>query len=154
MSEGRVVGIYIAQAGGEPMRGVGSVAAVSGKGLEGDRYFLQSGTYSGQPGSGREVTLVEAEAIEAVRSEEGFELPIDGTRRNLVTRGVALNHLVGREFSVGEVRLRGVRLCEPCATLAKSTGFNIVLPLLHRAGLRADIVSGGRIAVGDTVSSE
>ena len=126
--------------------------AVPGRGLEGDRYFLETGSFSEMPGTGRAVTLVEAEAIEALQRELGLGVAPGETRRNIVTMGVALNHLVDREFTVGEVRLRGMRLCEPCKGLAEMIGKPSILPgLIHRGGLRCEILSEGVIRVGDEV---
>jgi MOSC domain-containing protein YiiM len=134
------------------MRGVQSVHAVPGKGLEGDRYFSGEGCFSQNPGSGRDVTLIEAEALEALERELNLVVGSGETRRNIITRGVALNHLVDREFIVGEVRLRGMRLCEPCNGLVEITGKPSILPgLIHRGGLRCDILSEGVISVGDAV---
>jgi MOSC domain-containing protein YiiM len=148
---GQVVGIFIAPAAADPMRSLDQVLAVAGKGLEGDRYFSQEGSWSDRPGTGREVTLIESEAVADAGSEYGFELPPGVARRNIVTAGVALNHLVGQEFLVGEVRLRGMRLCEPCAHLSELTGVPLIKALVHRGGLRAEIVDGGSIRVGDNV---
>ena len=134
------------------MRGVGEVTAVAGVGLEGDRYATRTGSFSAKPKRGRQITLIEAEAIEALERELGLALAPGDTRRNLVTRGVALNHLVGQEFTVGEVRLCGHELCEPCGDLARMTGKPQILPgLVHRGGLRAEILEGGVIRVGDEV---
>src|SRR5205814_2290645 len=100
------------------------------------------------------ITLIEAEEIEAIREEHGIDLGEGRSRRQVVTRGMRLNDLVGQEFSVGEVRCRGVELCEPCQHLARLLGEpNLINAALHRAGLRADILAGGRIAVGDSVAS-
>jgi MOSC domain-containing protein YiiM len=151
---GRVAGIYIGPAAAEPMRSVPEVQAVAGRGLEGDRYFERAGTYSETPGTGREVTLIESEAVEAAVRDEGLALTPGDTRRNIITVGVPLNHLVGREFLVGDVLLRGMRLNEPCAHLARLTGQPVVKALAHRGGLRAEIVRSGTIRVGDAVSPE
>jgi len=95
--------------------------------------------------------LIEEEAVEAAVRDEGLALAAGDARRNIVTQGVALNHLVGHEFMVGEARLRGMRLCEPCEHLAQVTGQPVVKALIHRAGLRAEIVRGGLIRVGDPI---
>ena len=124
----------------------------TGKGLEGDRYYSQLGTFSKEPGSGRELTLIEAEAIEALRRELDVEYGLGDSRRNVVTRGVPLNHLVGKEFWVGEVKARGIMLCEPCAHLQKLTIKQVLPGLLHRAGLRAQILTEGTIRVGAAVT--
>lgn len=152
MPAGRVESIHIASLAETPMRGLGEIRAIAGLGLEGDRYASGTGSYSTKPKPGRQLTLVEAEAIEALERDLGLALAPGETRRNLMTRGVALNHLVGREFTVGEVRLRGFELCEPCASLARMTGKPQILPgLIHRGGLRAEILEGGVIRVGDEV---
>ena len=134
------------------MRAFHEIAAIEGVGLDGDRYATRSGSFSARPKPGRQLTLIEAEAIEALEFELGLVLTPGETRRNLVTRGVALNHLVGREFTVGSVRLRGHELCEPCADLARMTGKpQILAGLVHRGGLRAEILEGGPIRVGDLI---
>src|SRR6185369_46850 len=129
-----------------PMQSVDEVRAVPGRGLEGDRYFDHL-----EKRPDREVTLIEAEAIEAFRAEFKIDFGLSGTRRNVVTRGVPLNHLVGREFWIGEVRARGIRLCEPCATLQRLSHPKVLPGLIHRGGLRAQILSDGMIRVGEVV---
>jgi len=153
-SNGSVHSIHIAPAASEPTASVEEVRAVAGQGLEGDRYFNGDGTYSQTPGTGRQVTLIELEAIEALERDYEMRIEPGQARRNIVTSGVALNHLVGREFSVGEVRLRGLRLNEPCNHLAGLTDEKVKQGLVHRGGLRCDIVSGGVIRVGDAVRAE
>lgn len=137
------------------MKTVPEVRAVAGRGLEGDRYFLETGTYSHKPGPDREVTLIEIEAIEALGRDYGVTIEPGEARRNIVTRGVALNHLVGKEFRVGEAVLKGIRLCEPCQHLVRLTGQEKVLAgLVHRGGLRAQIVQSGLIRQGDHIEVE
>jgi MOSC domain-containing protein YiiM len=104
------------------MKSVAEVRAVAGQGLEGDCYFLRTGTYSPKHEPAREVTLIEIEAIDALERDYGVKLGPGDARRNIVTRGVALNHLVGKEFRVGEAVLRGIRLCEPCQRLSTTDG--------------------------------
>lgn len=133
------------------MASVDEVRAVPKRGLEGDRYFAEAGTYSNQPGSGRDVTLIEIETIEALARDYGIELDPKDSRRNIATRGIALNHLVGREFKVGEVLLRGSRLCDPCSHLEKLTAKGVMRGLIHRGGLRAEILTDGTIRVGDAI---
>ena len=149
---GSVVSIHIAPAGSAPIVFVAEIQAIAGKGLEGDRYFRKTGSYSKTPGSGREVTLIEAEAIEALKREYQIDIDAAQARRNIVTRGVALNHLIDREFALGEAVLRGTRLCDPCSHLEKLTVKGTLRGLIHRGGLRADIVRGGIIRVGDVIS--
>ncbi len=152
MVSGTVVSIHIAPEKEAPPVEVTQVRAVPGRGLEGDRYFAKTGTYSDRPGTGREVTLVEMEALEALERDYGVKLRPGESRRNIVTRGVALNHLVGREFRVGAVTVRGTRLCEPCAHLQRLVGQEKVLPgLVHRGGLRCDVLSEGVVREGDPV---
>jgi MOSC domain-containing protein YiiM len=150
---GSVVSIHIAPLGGAPMVAVPEIKALKGSGLQGDRYAAKLGTYSRDPGSGRHVTLVELEAIEALKRDYGIGLDPGLTRRNLVTRGVYLNHLVDQDFSVGSVVLRGTRLCEPCAHMEKLTVKGALRGLIHRGGLRAEITRGGIIRAGDVISS-
>lgn len=146
-----VVSLHIAPAGGAPMQTLQRVKAVAGRGFEGDRYFSKIGTYSSDPGTGREVTLIEIEAIEALKRDYDIDLPAALSRRNIVTRGVALNHLVGREIKIGETILRGTRLCDPCSHLEKLSRQGVLRGLIHRGGLRADVVAGGLIQVGDPI---
>lgn len=148
---GAVERIYIGAEATQPMIERWEIRAIEGKGLEGDRYAEGRGTFSNKPGTGRHVTLIEAEAIEAVA--EAKDIAPDITRRNIVTRGVPLNHLVGKEFTVGEVVLRGMRLCEPCGHLERLAGIEeLKTAFLHRGGLRAEIVTGGTIRVKDPVA--
>ncbi len=150
MITGTVEFIYIASAAA-PTHAVNEANAIPGVGLDGDRYALGVGTFS-KPLPDRELTLIEAEAIEALKREYHFELAPGDARRNVVTRGVALNHLVGREFQIGDVKVRGIRLCEPCDHLQRLTGREVVRGLTHRGGLRAQILTQGTIRIGDPVS--
>jgi MOSC domain-containing protein YiiM len=150
MPNGTVVSIHIAPSAQASIQSVGEVMANPGAGLEGDRYEQQAGTFS-KPEPDYELTLIEAEAIEALRRDYQIELPAGDARRNIVTRDVPLNHLVGREFTIGGVRIRGIRLCEPCEHLQKLTGKKLIKGLLHRGGLRAQILTKGTIHVGDAV---
>jgi hypothetical protein len=143
---GTVEAILVAAEAEQPLVRVEHVAAVAGHGLEGDRYHAGRGTFSG-PGRGYQLTLVEAEALEAV------DLAWELARRNVVTRGIALNELVGRRFTIGRVECVGRRLAEPCSHLEKLTRRGIMRPLVHRAGLRADIVTGGVVTLGDRVEA-
>lgn len=147
----KVVALQIAETGAGAMRSVNSVRAVTGRGLEGDRYFLGTGTYSRKPGPHREATFIEIEAIEALERDYGIRLEPRESRRNVVTRGVALNHLVGREFRAGGAVFRGEKLCEPCGHLERLAGVPAAAGLVHRGGLRARVVSDGTIEVGDSI---
>jgi MOSC domain-containing protein YiiM len=153
MFKGSVVSIHIAREASGQTESLAEVRAVAGQGLEGDRYFLKQGSFSDNPNTtGRQVTLIESEAIDAVGRDYGSRLAYGDSRRNIVTRGVALNHLLGVEFRVGDVRMRGVRLNEPCNHLAGLTDDKVKAGLIHRGGLRADILNDGVIRVGDEVS--
>jgi MOSC domain-containing protein YiiM len=153
MEAGRVEAIHVAVDRGAPPQPRDRTRATPGGGLEGDRYARGRGTWCrhGERGRGRDLTLVEAEELERLALDVGIELAPGETRRNVTTRGIRLNELVGRRFTVGEVVCEGVRLCEPCTYLEGVTGKPIREPLVHRAGLRADIITGGEIAVGDPI---
>lgn len=153
MSTGTVESIYIAPAATAPTHSVEEILAIPGVGLEGDRYALRQGTfYKAEPDF--ELTLIEAEAIEALKRDYQVELTPGEARRNVVTRGVALNHLVGRDFQIGEVKVHGIRLCEPCSHLQRLTGRPVIKGLLHRGGLRAQILTQGAIRVGDSIKAQ
>ena len=152
MSEGRVEAIFVREAPDAPPRALQRAEVVAGKGIVGDRYFTQVGTYSATPGSGRALTLIEAEALEALERDAGIRLAAAESRRNLVTRGIALNELVGKRFRVGALECLGTRLCEPCDYLDRLTTPGVLKALVHRGGLRADVLGDAEIAVGDVVS--
>lgn len=129
-----------------------SVRAVPGRGLEGDRYFMGVGTFSSKPQKPDfELTLIEQENVHAFAADSGLEFTASHARRNILASGVRLNELVGQEFYVGEVRIRGIRLCEPCSHLAKNSFTEALQGLVHRGGLRAQILSEGVINVGDRI---
>jgi MOSC domain-containing protein YiiM len=152
MFKGEVVSIHVATKTAMPMESRQHVEAIAGRGLKGDRYFNSTGYWSNDAAVNREVTLIEIEAIEALANEKNMQIAPGTARRNLVTRGVPLNHLVGREFHVGAVHLYGTRLCEPCQHLEGLTVKGLLAGLVHRGGLRAKIISGGAIQVGDLVA--
>jgi hypothetical protein len=160
MWEGSVVSIHVAAEASAAMQSITEVRAFPGRGLEGDRYFSGTGFYSKKSSyGGREVTLIEIEAVEAlfggVLNAEGercgIKLAAADTRRNIATSSVPLNHLVDREFWVGAVLMRGTRLCEPCKHLDDLTLHGVMSGLIHRGGLRALILSEGVIGVSDAV---
>ncbi len=149
----RLLGIYVAHQAAELPHAVERVRALAGRGLEGDRYAAESGTFSENPGK-RDVTLIEAEALAAYERETGKKLSAAESRRNLLTEGVQLNDLVGREFQVGAVRLRGLRLSEPCTHLARLTHPETLAGLVRRGGLVAEILNDGELQVGDEISEK
>jgi hypothetical protein len=143
---GRVEALSVAPSAGEPARLLRQVRALAERGLEGDRHVTARGTFpSGVSGSA--LTLIEAEVCAS------FDPPLEPSqhRRNVVTRGIDLNGLVGREFTIGEVRCRGMRLCEPCTVVQRYAARAVLRALVHRGGLRADILEDGEIRVGDLV---
>lgn len=146
----RLLGIYVAAQAADLPHAVERVRAVAGRGLEGDRYAEGAGTFSQNPGQ-RDVTLIEAEALESYEQESGKKLSPAEARRNLLTQGVRLNDLVGRDFQVGAVRLRGLRLSEPCTHLARLTHPETLAGMVHRAGLVAAILNDGELTVGDEI---
>ncbi len=136
------------------MRAFDSLVLIAGEGIEGDRYRNGTGFYSDRPEEGRQVTLFELETLEALQRDYGITLRPEDHRRNITTRGVPLNHLVGHRFRVGEVLLEATRLSTPCRHIEQITGQEVFTPLLHRSGLHARILVGGTARVGDIVTSE
>jgi MOSC domain-containing protein YiiM len=153
---GHIDAIAIAPAAEAPMVRVDAAVARAHRGLEGDRYFDQRGTFSNPNGVGYDLTLIEAEALETLELASGPLAP-EQPRRNLITRGIDLNALVGREFTVGDVRCIGRRLCEPCAHLERLTANEgrpgTLRALVHKGGLRADVLGDGQIRVGDEIAA-
>ncbi len=150
---GSVKEIYLcAQAGGQ-MNAVHSTQALAGQGLEGDRYAAGVGFYSDTPTTegARQLTLIEHEALEAVRANGGIELSGGDARRNIVTIGVRLPDLLGKRFSIGDAVCEGVRDCPPCNHLEELTGKSLMRPLVRSGGLRARVVAGGVINAGDPI---
>jgi hypothetical protein len=143
---GSVAGLLVASNAEDPLVRLDKAVALAGRGLQGDRYATGQGTFSG-PGRGYQLTLIEAEALDEVG------LSWEEARRNIVTRGVDLNALVGLRFFVGSVECVGRRLAEPCAHLERLTRPGLMRPLVHRAGLRADILLDGTIGLGDSVAA-
>jgi len=123
------------------------VRAEAGRGIEGEYHW------SATPEPGQNLTLIAVEALDGLRVDTGIKLSHELSRRNVLTRGVDLNALVGRRFTVGGVECEGIELCEPCNTLAKLTERGVLRGLVHRGGLRADILASGEIAVGDAVAA-
>lgn len=151
---GRVETIHVAPEAGAPMRAVDSIDAVAGRGLRGDRYFEGTGTWSGDPDVRdipRDITLFEAETLDVVARDAGLDLDPADHRRNVTTRGVALDHLLDKRFRIGSVLCEAVDLCEPCAHLESLTAEGVVSALVHRGGLNAAVIESGTIHVGDPV---
>lgn len=142
---GRVHALVVADVDSAPTRLVDAVEVTAGVGVAGDRYGTEP-----RPAP-EQLTLIELEAIQAANAAYGLSLSEADPRRQVVTEGVPLNHLVAREFTVGGIRVRGVELCEPCGHLQQLTGQKVVKALRHRGGLRAQVLSSGRIQAGDPV---
>lgn len=152
ITAGTVEAIHIAPAAGAPMVAVERVRATADVGLDGDRYAVRAGRYSEDDRTDRDITLIEAEVIEDLAATDGIVLAAGETRRNVTTRGIRLNELVGRRFRIGDVECEGTRLCEPCQYLTDHVGKPILGPLVHRAGLRAKLLTSGDIGVGAEVA--
>ncbi len=151
LSTPSVQALFIGPTPKQPLHAVEQVIAVAGHGLEGDRKYRRADRSLKEEGPDREITLIEAEAIEAVNRDYDVQLSAIETRRNVITQGIALNHLVGKPFRVGAVVLRGIRLCEPCGHLESLTRPGVRAALVHRGGLRAQIIDGGAIRIGDPI---
>ncbi len=149
--EGEVVALYIEQTIDEPMQPRQEARFVVGRGIEGDRRYLQGASAADDEEPAHEVTLIEEETLEALLRE--FKSPVDAAalRRHIVTSGFSVNHLVNREFQVGEVRLRGLSLYEPTPHLMELVGHKIAVGLMNRGGLVAEILSDGVVRVGDRI---
>ena len=151
MWQGKLLHIHIAEEGRAPMQSLAVANLVAGEGIQGDRYATGRGKYSPLPDI-REVTLIEDETLEALRRDSDIDLTVDEHRRNLTTRDVPLNHLVGVRFRVGRVLLEGGRLNFPCRYLELVTGKTVCDLLEHRSGLNCRIIEGGEIFVGDKIA--
>jgi MOSC domain-containing protein YiiM len=152
MWQGQLLSIHTTLRARAPMLEQITATLIAGVGIDGDRYAkgVDTGTYSAQPDV-REVTLIEVETLEALLRDHDITLSAQEHRRNLTTRDVPLNHLVGRQFSVGEVLLEGGRLNTPCRYIDVITGKTICDLLEHRSGLNCRILTGGMIRPGDSI---
>ncbi|MBV9364770.1 MAG: MOSC domain-containing protein [Solirubrobacterales bacterium] len=149
---GSVEAVMIADRAEAALVRLPTATARAGRGLEGDRYFDQRGTWSNRYGRGNDLTLIEGEVLDALRPPTGPLSP-EEARRNIVTRGIELNALVGRRFKIGNAECFGQRLCEPCAHLQRLTGKPGTLrDLIHKGGLRADVLTDGEIRVGSEIT--
>lgn len=148
---GTLTAIHIAEKAAAPMRSLDAARLIEGVGIDGDRYATATGTYSHKPAADRQVTLIETETLDALLRDHGLVLTPEETRRNLTTLGVPLNHLVGREFWVGDTLLIGGRLNVPCLFLEDLLGKPVFKPLINRSGLNCMILKGGTVRVGDSI---
>ena len=152
--QGTVEAIYCFADSGAPGESLQTVRLIAGVGIEGDRYAIGKGHFSEEGRWGQELTLVEAESIEMLASEYGIEVPVVDVRRNIITRSIDLNALMGKRFRIGGILCQGSRLAEPCAWLQKTTPPGTLRGLVHRGGLRADILEDGIVERGDLVIPE
>jgi MOSC domain-containing protein YiiM len=144
--------IFIGAEMGKPLHAVDEVIVIEGVGIDGDRYASKQGTFNGSPDDeATQVTLIEAEAIEAALEDFGEDFREGRSRRNFVTRGIKLNDLVGQRFQVGQAVLEGAQLCHPCGHLSKLTATDSRKSLKNRGGLRTIVVKGGVIRTGDRI---
>jgi MOSC domain-containing protein YiiM len=150
---GRVEAIHVAPAAGAPMEPRARVRLVAGRGIEGDRYAAGTGHWSPIRRRGDGLTVIAAEMIRDVNAEYGLTLTDAETRRNVTVSGIDLDGLLGREFRIGSVRLRAARRCEPCQYLEGLLGQDVLVPLVHRAGIRVEVLEDGEIAAGDPVEA-
>jgi hypothetical protein len=152
--EGTVAAIALAGRATGDMCTVGGARALAHRGLDGDRYAAKAGTFTpaNDTARGYDLTLIEAEVLDSLALPEGG-LGYAEARRNIVTRGIDLNALVGRRFRVGNVECLGQRLCEPCSHLEHLTSKGVLRGLIHRGGLRAEVLSDGDIATGDLIQT-
>ncbi len=148
---GTLAAIHIAERAAAPMRALDAARLIEGVGIDGDRYATATGTYSHKPAADRQVTLIETETLDALLRDHDIILTPEETRRNFVTLGVPLNHLVGREFWVGDTLLVGGRLNVPCLFLEDLLGKPVFKPLINRSGLNCMILKGGTVRVGDSI---
>jgi hypothetical protein len=152
---GAVVGIYTSEVKTGPMQSLVSATALAGRGLLGDRYAAKAGTFTPRSDRlhGYDLTLIESEVLDQATLADSSCLTAAQSRRNLITRGIDLNALVGQEFTIGSVRAAGQRLCEPCVHLQRLTRPGVVAALVHKGGLRADILTDGEIHLGDSIKA-
>lgn len=152
MWQGTLLRIHTAPDAGKPLVEVPYVLAVPNKGLVGDRYFAEIGSFSRWPGPHRAVSLIAKEDLDRIKEEHGISMTAPDSRRNLLTEGVPLQHLLKKEFTIGSVRFRGERLCQPCKYLARLLNEpDLVRAMTHKGGLRARILSEGVIHRGDSI---
>jgi hypothetical protein len=147
---GEVRHIHVAAVAGRPMQALQEASVTAGSGLLGDRYALGCGYWIDRKVS-RDLTLIESEVLDDLARTSGIRLSSGDTRRNITTRHVRLNDLVGSLFWIGDVLCRGTGLCEPCRHLEQLTGQRLIRTLVHRGGLRADAVTSGVIRIGDPI---
>ena len=145
--------VHIAPAKSRSMQRLAEALLVTGRGIEGDRYLLGTGTYSVKPGEDRQVTLIESEMLARVAADFGHAIGVGEHRRNLTVTGVPLQHLVGARFRVGECVLEGIRINQPCKYLNLMLKRDVYMALWNRSGLNCRIIEGGVVRPGDRVEA-
>jgi MOSC domain-containing protein YiiM len=150
-ASGRVAGLWVAARAREPMAALRSARLMAGLGVDGDRYAVRRGTWSGYPPQEQQLTLIAREGLEAFALQAGEPLRPELTRRNVLTEGVALDELIGERFLVGTALCRGIKACEPCRHLERLTGRTLLRALAGRGGINAEVLEGGRVSVGSPV---
>ena len=153
IESGKVIGLFIVDRSAEPMKKVDQLAALAGQGIEGDRYLLGTGTYSKKPEPGRQVTLIQSEVL-TLLNEINITVKPEESRRNVLTEGIEINDLIGKEFLVGTVRLRAHRLTRPCKYLENLLGQpGLYKELWDHGGISCEILTDGVIEEGDIITS-
>ena len=151
---GKIVKLLISKDPKSTMLSLNQIVLEAGKGIFGDRYYNQEGTFSnkGEIEPDRDVTLIEIEKIDALNKEHNLDITAEDLRRNIVVSNCDLNSLVDKEFQIGEVVLKGLRLCEPCKYLSdKLNEKKVLIEMVHKAGLRAQIIKSGSIDLNSQV---
>ena len=154
IESGKVVSLFIVDRSAEPMKKVNQLAALAGRGIEGDRYLLGTGTYSKKPEPGRQVTLIQSEVLTSLNKKFNITVKPEESRRNVLTEGIEINDLIGKEFLVGTVRLRAHRLTRPCKYLENLLGQpGLYKELWDHGGISCEILTDGVIEEGDIITS-
>ena len=149
---GSVVALYTADHGSAPMTKIQQLKAMAGRGIEGDRYFLGTGTYSKKPEPGRQITLIKSEVLQWLNNEFQISVEPEESRRNVLTRDVEINDLIGTEFFAGPVLLKAHRVTQPCRYLEKLLGRpGLYKALWNNGGISCEILSDGIIKEGDLI---
>lgn len=153
MWQGEIVSVHVGPAAGAAMTSPDEIELIAGRGVRGDRYCEGVGHFSHIEAPRRQLTLFESEVLETIRRDHNVELEARECRMNVVTKGVPLSQLVGVEFVLGNARVRGLQINEPCARLNEVTGKRVIKALIHRCGLFAEVLEGGIVRPGDVASS-
>lgn len=154
IATGIVVALFTVDRRAAPMKKVEQLYALAGRGIEGDRYFLGTGTYSKSPEPGRQVTLIKSEVLESLKNKLEINVKPEESRRNILTQGIEINDLIGTEFYVGTVRLRAHRITQPCLYLEKLLGQpGLYKELWDNGGISCEILSEGIIKEGDIITT-